>query len=137
MQGWRLQPSLRKLRRSRSLIMATYFAFLWCITILNLFRCVLQMARNGTSSTHATLWNALWLLTRFGELPNAPKNPRRHCTAHTGDGTASPGWVPDVVLVACLCRHDHAGGVCCGVPPAGAHSLRSQGESELACSRGG
>lgn len=66
--GWQLQPSLRKLRRSRSLIMATYFGFLWCITILNLFRCILQMARNGTSSTHASAWNALWLLTRFGMI---------------------------------------------------------------------
>lgn len=67
LQAWRLKPSLRKLQRSRSLIMGTYYGFLWAITILNLFRCILQMARNGTSSTHASLWNALWLVTRFGE----------------------------------------------------------------------
>jgi hypothetical protein len=71
-QAWRLKPSLRKLQRSRSLIMGTYYGFLWAITILNLVRCILQMARNGTSSTHASLWNALWLVTRFGE-----------CAAHT------------------------------------------------------
>jgi hypothetical protein len=67
LQAWRLKPSLRKLQRSRSLIMGTYYGFLWAITILNLFRCILQMARNGTSSIHASLWNTLWLLTRFGE----------------------------------------------------------------------
>jgi hypothetical protein len=66
-KAWWLQPSLRKLRRSRSLIMSAYYGFLWAITILNLFRCILQMARNGTSATHAGLWNAFWLLTRFGE----------------------------------------------------------------------
>lgn len=71
LQAWRLKPSLRKLQRSCSLIMGTYYGFLWAITILNLFRCILQMARNGTSNTHASLWNTLWLLTRFGEY---------HCT---------------------------------------------------------
>lgn len=67
LQAWRVKPSLRKLQRSRSLIMGTYYGFLWAITILNLFRCILQMARNGT--THAPLWNAFWLLTRFGTAP--------------------------------------------------------------------
>lgn len=47
--------------------MATYYAFLWAITLLNLVRCILQMTRNGTTATHAALWNAFWLLTRFGE----------------------------------------------------------------------
>jgi hypothetical protein len=45
--------------------MATYYGFLWGITVLNLFRCILQMVQTGSS--HATLWNVLWLLTRFGE----------------------------------------------------------------------
>lgn len=67
-QAWRLQPSVRKLQRSRSLIMATYYGFLWAITILNVARCILQMTRSaGTSTGHATLWNMMWLLTRFGE----------------------------------------------------------------------
>lgn len=65
-QAWRLKPSLRKLQRSRSLIMGTYYGFLWAITLLNLVRCILQMSRNGTSVAHASLWNAFWLLTRFG-----------------------------------------------------------------------
>lgn len=72
LQAWRLKPSLRKLQRSRSLIMGTYYGFLWAITILNLFRCILQMSRTGTSSTHASLWNAFWLLTRFGRHHNQP-----------------------------------------------------------------
>jgi hypothetical protein len=69
LQAWGLKSSLRKLQRSRSHIMATYYGFLWGITVLNLFRCILQMVQTGSS--HATLWNVLWLLTRFGELAAA------------------------------------------------------------------
>jgi phosphatidylserine/phosphatidylglycerophosphate/cardiolipin synthase-like enzyme len=65
LQAWGLKSSLRKLQRSRSHIMATYYGFLWGSTVLNLFRCILQMVQTGSS--HATLWNVLWLLTRFGE----------------------------------------------------------------------
>lgn len=65
LQAWGLKSSLRKLQRSRSHIMATYYGFLWAITVLNLFRCILQMVQTGSS--HATPWNVLWLLTRFGE----------------------------------------------------------------------
>eukprot|EP00882_Tetradesmus_deserticola_P007373 GHRQ01007767.1.p1 GENE.GHRQ01007767.1~~GHRQ01007767.1.p1 ORF type:complete len:287 (+),score=72.61 GHRQ01007767.1:345-1205(+) len=64
--AWGLKPSLRKLQRSRSHIMATYYGFLWGITGLNFFRCILQMVQTG--SNHATSWNVLWLLTRFGMI---------------------------------------------------------------------
>eukprot|EP00877_Chromochloris_zofingiensis_P011606 jgi/Chrzof1/669/Cz01g24150.t1 len=64
--GWHLKPSLRKLRRSQSRIMATYYGFLWAITVLNLLRCTVQIAQTGAS--HIVLWNLLWLLARFGMI---------------------------------------------------------------------
>jgi hypothetical protein len=45
--------------------MATYYGFLWAVNLFNLARCILQMTQ--TSTSHATSWNVLWLLTRFGE----------------------------------------------------------------------
>jgi hypothetical protein len=56
---------MRKLRHSRSHMMTTYYGFLWGITLLNSLRCLVQMLQLG--GAHATLWNTLWLLTRFGE----------------------------------------------------------------------
>jgi hypothetical protein len=46
-------------------MMTTYYGFLWGITLLNSLRCLVQMLQLG--GAHATLWNTLWLLTRFGE----------------------------------------------------------------------
>ncbi len=63
LQASRLSASMRKLRRSQSHIMTTYYAFLWIISALQLLRFAVQ-AGEGTS--HATLWNLLWLLTRHG-----------------------------------------------------------------------
>eukprot|EP00878_Enallax_costatus_P021178 GHUV01022413.1.p1 GENE.GHUV01022413.1~~GHUV01022413.1.p1 ORF type:complete len:233 (+),score=63.99 GHUV01022413.1:191-889(+) len=46
--------------------MATYYGFLWAITVINLFRCILQLAQTG--GNHGTAWNILWIITRFGML---------------------------------------------------------------------
>lgn len=62
--GWKARPSLRKLRRSQSQIMATYYAFLWIVAILGALRCAVQVAE--VHAKHRTLCNSLWLLTRFG-----------------------------------------------------------------------
>lgn len=64
LQGWKARPSLRKLRRSQSQIMATYYAFLWIVAILGALRCAVQVAE--VHAKHRTLCNSLWLLTRFG-----------------------------------------------------------------------
>jgi hypothetical protein len=49
--------------------MLVYYASLWAISLLNVLRCVLQMTSNsGASTGHAALWNACWLLTRFGMI---------------------------------------------------------------------
>ncbi len=65
LQAWHLKPSLRKLRRSQSHIMATYYGFLWAIGLLTVLRCIVQIAETGTGQP--VLWNLLWLGTRFGE----------------------------------------------------------------------
>ncbi|KAK9817983.1 hypothetical protein WJX72_005332 [[Myrmecia] bisecta] len=62
--AWRVKPSLRKLRRSQSHIMTTYYGFLWVVTLLNVLRCFVQVA--ASEATHPVLWNLLWMLTRFG-----------------------------------------------------------------------
>ena len=59
-QGLRLKPSLRKLQRTRSQVMAVYYAFVAAISLLNCLRCLVQLV------PAAGLWNLLWLLTRFG-----------------------------------------------------------------------
>ena len=66
-QGWRLRPSLRKLQRSQSQIMASYYGFLWVVALLNGLRCIVQMLE-GFSGEHLVVWNILWMLTRFGAL---------------------------------------------------------------------
>ncbi|GBF92622.1 hypothetical protein Rsub_05236 [Raphidocelis subcapitata] len=60
--GWSLKPSLRKLRRSRSHVIVTFYCLVWAITGLNLMRCLAQLAPSeGT-------WELLWLLARAGML---------------------------------------------------------------------
>lgn len=63
--AWTGKASLRKLRRSRSRIMGTYYGFVWGVTALNLLRSVVQIAQAG-SGPPPVLWNVLWLATRFG-----------------------------------------------------------------------
>ena len=62
--GWNLRTSLRKLQRSQSHIMTTYYVFLWVVSVLNIVRCFVQMAEVEERSP--VLWNVLWLMTRFG-----------------------------------------------------------------------
>lgn len=45
--------------------MSTYYVFLWIIAILNLCWSVLEVVE-AKSSSHATVWNAMSLITRFG-----------------------------------------------------------------------
>ena len=65
LQASRLSASMRKLRRSQSHIMSTYYAFLWVISALQLLRFAVQVGEGGS---HPTLWSLSWLLTRFGAL---------------------------------------------------------------------
>lgn len=62
--GWNIKASLRKLRHSHSDIMATYYGFLWAVSLLNILRCLTQIAQTGHKDPVA--WNVMWLLTRFG-----------------------------------------------------------------------
>ena len=68
--GWRLLPSVRKLQRSQSHIMTTYYGFLWGVSLLNLMRCIALVAEDlqpsGDKYLPPLLLNDLWLLTRFG-----------------------------------------------------------------------
>jgi len=64
--AWHFKPSMRKLHRSRSHIMTTYYGFLWAITLLNALRCIAQIFQMGGS--HVTSWNIMWLITRFGMI---------------------------------------------------------------------
>ncbi|KAJ7566414.1 hypothetical protein O6H91_02G101700 [Diphasiastrum complanatum] len=61
----RARSSLRKLFRSKSNIMTTYYAFLWIISILNVCWCFLEMwqTRHGQA---AITWNVMSIGTRFG-----------------------------------------------------------------------
>ena len=52
--------------------MATYYGFLWIVAVLGVLRCLVQMAE--VHASHPTLYNSLWLLTRFGE-PNCSAKP--------------------------------------------------------------
>lgn len=76
-QAWNFKPSLRKLRRSRSHIMTTYYSFVWAVTLLNLLRCMTQIAQ--TANQQPVLWNVLWLITRFGEPWGRIVAGCRHC----------------------------------------------------------
>ena len=67
MQGWRLRPCLRKLQRSQSHLMVTYYSFLWLVALLNGLRSIVQLLE-GFSQEHLAIWNVLWLLTRCGGL---------------------------------------------------------------------
>ncbi|KAI8477125.1 MAG: transmembrane protein adipocyte-associated 1 [Monoraphidium minutum] len=58
----RLEASVRKLRRSRSHVMAVYYAFVWAITALNVLRALVALV------PATGLWDVLWLVTRFGQL---------------------------------------------------------------------
>ena len=59
--GSQLRRSVRKLRRTHSQIMLTYYATLWAVSALNLLRCgVMMVEARYTGQAH---WNALWLLT--------------------------------------------------------------------------
>lgn len=61
--AWQLRASVRKLRRSQSQIMLTYYAFLWSVNLLNVVRCIVLLVE--TREPKAGPWNALWLLTSF------------------------------------------------------------------------
>ena len=67
--GWRVGPSLRKLQRSQSHIMTTYYAFLWVVGLLNVLRCLAYIGQ--VEASKPLLLNLLWLLTRFGATPPA------------------------------------------------------------------
>lgn len=62
--GYRLLPSYRKLMRSQSQIMATYYVFLWVVCLLNLVRCLCILAQS--QQRYPNLWNFFWLLTSCG-----------------------------------------------------------------------
>ena len=64
-QVWRAKPSLRKLQRSNSHIMTTYYSWMWVVGLLGVVRSVMQMAE--ASAPHPGLYNVVWLVTRFGE----------------------------------------------------------------------
>ena len=64
-QVWRAKPSLRKLQRSNSHIMTTYYSWMWVVGLLGVVRSVMQMAE--ASAPHPGLYNIVWLVTRFGE----------------------------------------------------------------------
>ncbi|EFJ08036.1 hypothetical protein SELMODRAFT_185742 [Selaginella moellendorffii] len=57
----RARKCVKKLLQSQSPIMATYYACLWIISILNILWCVLEMKHSSSTS-----WNLISLLTRFG-----------------------------------------------------------------------
>ena len=61
----RLRSSVRKLKQSRSHIMATYYSFLWVICVLNLCWCVLEM-QQAKNHDKEMAWNIMSLVTRFG-----------------------------------------------------------------------
>lgn len=61
---WNVRQSIQKLRQSGSQIMSTYFAFLCGVTVINLLRCLVQIAQTENSG-ETNVWNLLWLLTRF------------------------------------------------------------------------
>jgi len=55
-----LKPSLRKLRRSGSDVLLTYFTFVWSLALLQGLRVLVQLLpAEGT-------WTVCWLLTRAG-----------------------------------------------------------------------
>ena len=59
------RASGRKLRRGKNGVMTTTYVFLWVVCVLNVLRCGVQMWQ-AAPAHHETLWNALWLATRFG-----------------------------------------------------------------------
>lgn len=58
--------SISRLTHARSSIIASYYAVLWVVAILNLLWCLLQVWQG--SSGKATGWNVLSLVTSFGML---------------------------------------------------------------------
>lgn len=64
----RLKPALRRLVRSQSQIMRTYYSFLWVVCVLNLLRCIFQIAESsdGTSERDMKSWSFVWLVTSAG-----------------------------------------------------------------------
>lgn len=65
-QGWRLRSSVRKLQRSQSHIMTTYYVFLWVISALNLLRCAVQLGQ--AQLVNNALWNGFLIFARFGAV---------------------------------------------------------------------
>ncbi|KAK3282570.1 hypothetical protein CYMTET_9700 [Cymbomonas tetramitiformis] len=61
------KAAVNKLVRSQSHIMATYYAFLWLVCILNLLRASIEIWEANPKG-HYTLWNVLWLTARGGML---------------------------------------------------------------------
>lgn len=61
---FRAQRSIRKLLRSRSYVMATYYTFLWAAAFLNLVWFLLQVWPPESGRT--TSWNFLSLIVSFG-----------------------------------------------------------------------
>jgi len=62
--GLKLRQSVRKLQRAQSLILTTYYAFLWVVSALSCIRCLCEVIQ--TVEPNQTLWNVLWLMIRFG-----------------------------------------------------------------------
>lgn len=63
--AWGFRHAAKKLKRSGSHIMTTYYCFLWAVSLLNLIRCCTQIAQTQEGGPHV-VWNLLWLTNRFG-----------------------------------------------------------------------
>ncbi|WZN59971.1 putative membrane protein [Chloropicon roscoffensis] len=64
----RLKSALRRLSRSQSQIMRTYYSFLWVVCALSLFRCIFQIAESTSGSTERDFksWSFVWLILTAG-----------------------------------------------------------------------
>mmetsp|Transcript_12567 Transcript_12567/g.41426 ORF Transcript_12567/g.41426 Transcript_12567/m.41426 type:complete len:296 (-) Transcript_12567:94-981(-) len=61
----RASRAVRKLKRSQSGIMTTYYLLLWSVCLMNVLRCGFQLLLEDPGH-RLGLYNTLWLITRFG-----------------------------------------------------------------------
>jgi len=62
--AWGARRAARRLRRARSPLMSTYYAFLWVVCGVNVLRCGVQLWQQHPEE-EAPVADALWLVTRF------------------------------------------------------------------------
>lgn len=63
---WHAKRSYETLERNRSMIMTTYYCFVWTVCVCNVFRAAVQLLGTASNtSSHMFTWNLLWLITRF------------------------------------------------------------------------